>query len=142
MLDSRAPDAARDQAAAEAKAKLEAGGEILHEANWGIRKMAYQIDRRETSDYRFYKFNGDKSLLDELDHSLKITDAVLRFRIFKSEPDALTDAPPDTEQIMRRDDDDRERGGRREGRGGPRRQRRDEGAGDAPDRSAAASASE
>lgn len=124
MLDTQAADAAREQAAADAKAKLEAKGEILHEANWGIRKMAYQIDRRESSDYRFFKFNGDKDLLDDLDHSLKITDAVLRFRIFRSEPDAPTMVPPDTEQIMRRDED--ERGPRREGRGGPRRPRRDE----------------
>lgn len=127
MLDSRAPDAAREQAASEAKARLEAKGEILHEANWGVRKMAYQIDRRDTSDYRFYKFNGNKELLDELGHSLKIDDSVLRFRIFKADLEAPTAEPPDSEQIMRRDEDDRERGGRREGRGGPRRPRRDDG---------------
>lgn len=139
MLDSQAPDAQREQAASDAKAKLEAKGEILHEANWGIRKMAYEIDRRATSDYRFYRFNGDKDLLDDLDHSLKIVDTVLRFRIFGSDPDALTAEPPDSEQIMRRDDDDRERGGRREGRGGPRRPRRDENSGEGSDRAPAAS---
>ena len=96
-------------------------GELKHEANWGIRKMAYEIDKQGEADYRFYRFTGGKDLLDDLDHSLKITDGVLRFRIFKVDADSPTIVPPDTEQIMRRDDDDRERGGRRGGDDGPAR---------------------
>ena len=121
MLDPEAGDEQRDKIAADVKSKLESGGEVLHEANWGLRKMAYQIDKRESSDYRFFRFNGSQDMLDDFNHSLKITDGVLRFRIFKTEPDAPTMVPPDTEQIMRRDEDDRERGGRREGGRGPRR---------------------
>ena len=124
MLDPDTGDEQREKIAGDVKSKLESGGEILHEANWGMRKMAYLIEKHESSEYRFFRFNGEKILLDDLDHSLKITDGVLRFRIFKSEPDAPVIVPPDTEQIMRRDEDDRERGGRREGgRGGPRRPR-------------------
>ena len=126
MLDPEAGDEQRDKIAADVKSKLEAGGEVLHEANWGLRKMAYQIDKRESSDYRFFRFNGSQDMLDDFNHSLKITDGVLRFRIFKTEPDAPTMVPPDTEQIMRRDEDDRERGGRREGGRGPRRPRSDD----------------
>jgi small subunit ribosomal protein S6 len=124
MLDPDTGDEQREKIASDVKSKLESGGEILHEANWGMRKMAYLIEKHESSEYRFFRFNGEHALLDDLDHSLKITDGVLRFRIFKSEPDAPVIVPPDTEQIMRRDEDDRERGGRREGgRGGPRRPR-------------------
>ena len=127
MLDPDTGDEQREKIAGDVKSKLESGGEILHEANWGMRKMAYQIEKHESSEYRFFRFNGEKILLDDLDHSLKITDGVLRFRIFKSEPDAPVIVPPDTEQIMRRDEDDRERGGRREGgRGGPRRPRNED----------------
>ena len=56
----------------------------MHEANWGMRKMAYEIEQaRVEADYRFFRFTGGKDLLDDLDHSLRITDGVLRFRIFK-----------------------------------------------------------
>lgn len=123
MLDPEAGQEQRDKLAGDVKSKLESGGEILHEANWGIRKMAYEIEKHESSDYRFFRFNAEKALLDDLDHSLKITDGVLRFRIFKVDADAPIIVPPDTEQIMRRDED--ERGGRREGRG-PRRPRGDD----------------
>lgn len=125
MLDPEAGDERRDEVAADVKSKLDSRGEIVHEANWGLRKMAYQIDKRESADYRFFKFGGGKELLDDLDHSLKITDGVLRFRIFRAEPDSPVMVPPDTEQIMRRDED--ERGGR--GRG-PRRRFEDDSAGD------------
>ena len=126
MLDPQAEDEQREKIAADAKSKLETSGTIEHEANWGVRKMAYEIDRRPEADYRFYRFTGGKELLDDLGHSLKITDGVLRYRFFKTEHDAPTMTPPDTEQIMKRDDDDRgDRGRGGGGRGGPRRPRDD-----------------
>lgn len=136
ILDPQAADEQRDQVAATVKSKLEATGEITHEANWGMRRMAYEIEKRPEGDYRFYRFNGGKELLDDLDHSLKVTDGVLRFRVFGTESDAPVMVPPDTAQIMRRDEDDRERGGRRDGRG-PRRPRSDAPSGDAPRRTEA-----
>ena len=139
MLDPETADDARDKVAADAKSKLEAKGEIKHEANWGLRKMAYEIDRKGEADYRFWRFQGGKDLLDELDHSLKITDGVLRFRIFKVDADSPTITPPDTEQIMRRDEDDRDRGRGRDR--GPRRPRSDAPV-PAADRSAADAGSE
>ena len=126
MLDPETGDEARKKVAADAKSKLEAKGEIKHEANWGMRKMAYEIDRRGEADYRCWRFTGGKDLLDDLDHSLKITDGVLRFRVFKVDADSPTIVPPDTEQIMRRDEDDRDRGrGRGRDDRGPRGPRRD-----------------
>ena len=125
MLDPRAADDAREKIAADAKAKLEAAGEIKNEANWGTRKMAYEIDRQPEADYRVWRFTGTNDLLSDLDHSLKITDGVLRFRIFKVPADSPNIVPPDTEQIMRRDEDERPRGRGRDDRG-PRRPRNDD----------------
>src|SRR5690348_10822364 len=136
MLDPQAADEQRDKVASDTKGRLEAQGTVDHEANWGLRKMAYEIEQRAEADYRFYRFTGEKALLDDLDHNLKITDGVLRFRIFKVDADAPIMVPPDTETIMRRDEDDerpRGRGGRDRGDRGPRRPRDDEdGGGDAP----------
>jgi small subunit ribosomal protein S6 len=122
MLDPQAGDDQREKVASDAKSKLEKLGEVKHEANWGMRKMAYEIDRRAEADYRVWRFTGGKDLLDDLDHSLKITDGVLRFRIFKVESDSPNIVPPDTEQIMRRDEDERGRG---RGDRGARRSRPD-----------------
>ncbi|MBA2522106.1 MAG: 30S ribosomal protein S6, partial [Solirubrobacterales bacterium] len=149
MLDPQAADEQRDKVAADAKSKVEAAGELKHESIWGMRKMAYEIDKRGEADYRIYRFDGGKDLLDDLDHSLKITDGVLRFRIFKVPADSPATVPPATEQIMRRDEsDDRGRGRDRDGgRGGSRRPRSDSGddrrpAPEAPAPAAAAPAAE
>lgn len=123
MLDPQAADEQREKLASEAKARLESGGEIAAESAWGLRKMAYEIRQRTEADYRYFRFQAGKDVLDGLDHALKIADGVLRFRIFKVDPDSPMIEPPDTAQVMRRDEDDDRGRGRR---GGPRRPRRDD----------------
>ena len=96
MLDPGQDAPARDALAQEAKAQIEAGGTLKHENNWGLRKMAYEIDQRNEADYRWFRFEAPTELLEQLDHNLKIADGVLRFRIFKVDPDAPVMVPPAT----------------------------------------------
>ncbi|HKT82809.1 MAG TPA: hypothetical protein VJQ84_03120, partial [Solirubrobacterales bacterium] len=46
------------------------------------------------ADYRWFRFEAPRDLLDSLDHNLKIADGVLRFRIFKVDADAPVMVPP------------------------------------------------
>jgi small subunit ribosomal protein S6 len=94
MLDPGLEDAARDKLAQEARAQIEAGGSLKRENAWGLRKLAYEIRQRTEADYRWFRFQAPRELLGRLDHSLKIADGVLRFRIFKADPDsAVVEAP-------------------------------------------------
>lgn len=128
LLDPRSADSEREALVSEAKKKLSTDGSLDQEADWGMRKMAYEIDSCSEAEYRYFRFSGDEQLLDQLNHALKIADGILRFRVFEVDPDSPVIVPPDTETIMRRDDDDRGRGrgGGRGDRGG-RRSRDDEG---------------
>ena len=94
MLDPQLDAPARDGLAQDARGQIEASGSLKHENSWGLRKMAYEIDRRTEADYRWFRFEAPSELLDSLDHNLKIADGVLRFRIFKVDPRAPTAAPP------------------------------------------------
>jgi small subunit ribosomal protein S6 len=94
MLDPGRDAPARDALADEAKKQIEGGGTLKHENNWGLRKMAYEISRRNEADYRWFRFEAPTSLLEGLDHSLKIAEGVLRFRIFKVDPDSPVMVPP------------------------------------------------
>lgn len=94
MLDPGGDEVARDALAKEAKAQIEAKGTLKLENKWGLRKMAYEIDQRTEADYRWFRFEAPTELLDGLNHSLRITDGVLRFRIFKVDADTPTIAPP------------------------------------------------
>jgi small subunit ribosomal protein S6 len=94
MLDPQLDAPARDALAQQARGQIEAAGSLKQENTWGLRKMAYEINRRTEADYRWYRFEAPTDLLDTLDHNLKIADGVLRFRIFKVEPNTPSIVPP------------------------------------------------
>jgi small subunit ribosomal protein S6 len=94
MLDPQLDAPARDALAQEARGQIEGSGALKHENAWGLRKMAYEINRRTEADYRWMRFEAPRELLDTLDHNLKIADGVLRFRIFKVDPSAPVIVPP------------------------------------------------
>jgi small subunit ribosomal protein S6 len=94
MLDPKLDAAARDALAVEARGQIESSGSLKHENDWGLRKMAYEINHRTEADYRWMRFEAPSELLDSLDHNLKIADGVLRFRIFKVDPGAPVIVPP------------------------------------------------
>src|SRR5262245_61965739 len=96
MLDAGQDAPARDALAQQARAQIEGAGTLKHENDWGLRKLAYEIAQRTEADYRWFRFEATPDLLEELDHNLKITDGVLRFRIFKVDPDAPVMVPPAT----------------------------------------------
>jgi small subunit ribosomal protein S6 len=94
MLDPDIPDERREQIVSEARNRIESGGSLKHDATWGMRKLAYEIEQRTEADYRLLRFETDGGLLDDLNHNLRIADGVLRFRIFKVDPRSPAIAPP------------------------------------------------
>jgi small subunit ribosomal protein S6 len=94
MLDPGPDEAGRDALAQEVRARIEAGGTLKNENKWGLRKMAYEIGQHNEADYRWFRFEGPADLLDGLNHNLKIADGILRFRIFKVDPDSPVMVPP------------------------------------------------
>lgn len=114
MLNPTGEEAARNEFAGTTRARIEAGGTLLADHNWGVRKMAYEIDKHGESDYRYYRFRSEPPLLGELEHNLKIADNVLRFRIFKVDPRTPTTAPPELSTLEREREDRPERGERGE----------------------------
>lgn len=94
MLDPQQDTSAREALAQEARKQIEEGGALKHENNWGLRKMAYEIDKCTEADYRWFRFEAPVELLKTLDHNLKIADGVLRFRTFKVDAATPVMVPP------------------------------------------------
>jgi small subunit ribosomal protein S6 len=131
MLDPESPEERREQIAGDARQRIEAAGDLRNDAVWGMRKMAYEIRQRTEADYRFFRFATGGSLLDDLNHNLRIADGVLRFRIFKVDPASPAIEPPPPVSLAASGPP---RGGRR-GDGPPRgddRPARDEAAAEPP----------
>jgi small subunit ribosomal protein S6 len=86
LIDASAPDERRQEIAEDVRAMLEDGGTIVEEHDWGTRRMTFEIDHRPEAEYHLLRFEGEADLLGRLNHSLKIMDGVLRFRIIKQTP--------------------------------------------------------
>jgi small subunit ribosomal protein S6 len=93
LLDPQADEAARAKIVADARAAIDAQGELLRHDQWGERPLAYPIERKSSAEYHLLQFHaGAAELLAGLDRSLRITDGVVRFRIVKLKP-GVPDAP-------------------------------------------------
>ncbi len=110
MLDPGPDEAGRDVLAQDVRTRIEAKGTLKHENKWGLRKMAYEIDKRTEADYRWFRFEAPSELLDELNHNLRIADGVLRFRIFKVDVDSPVLVPPAVAAPVHSASRDRDRG--------------------------------
>jgi small subunit ribosomal protein S6 len=94
LLDADAPEDRRTSAVAETERLIGDQGEMLAVHEWGVRKLAFEIDHHAEAEYRLFQFEGDNDLLERLRHSLRIMDGVLRFRIIRPKPGAPTPPPP------------------------------------------------
>jgi len=93
LLDQQAEDETRAKIVADARATIEAQGELLRHDDWGDRPLTYPIERKPGAEYHLMQFHaGSAELLAELNRTLRITDGVLRFRVIKLKP-GVPDAP-------------------------------------------------
>jgi small subunit ribosomal protein S6 len=59
------------------------GGDVIERHDWGVRATAYEIRKRADQDYHLIQFHATNEALSALDHTLKITDGVSRYRVIK-----------------------------------------------------------
>ena len=99
-----------------------AGGQIAKVAPWGRRRLAYPIDRYREGSYHIILFHAPADALAELEHSLLITEEVLRHLVTRYERPVKTirrddgveglDESEDTDLPLGLDDEEEEDDGR------------------------------
>ena len=93
LLDPEADEERRTNILASLETVIERQGEVVSRHDWGVRPTAYEVRKRGDADYHLLQFHGTAELLQQLDHALKITDGVTRFRIIRLRKG--TPEPPD-----------------------------------------------
>ncbi|MBN2164992.1 MAG: 30S ribosomal protein S6 [Marinilabiliaceae bacterium] len=58
-------------------------GEIVHEENWGLRKLAYPIQKKSTGFYQVLEFKAKPEFIDKLEVQYRRDERVIRFLTFK-----------------------------------------------------------
>jgi small subunit ribosomal protein S6 len=61
------------------------GGQIVKVAPWGRRRLAYPIDRHREGSYQIILFEAPPEAIAELEHTLLITEEVLRHLVTRVE---------------------------------------------------------
>ena len=79
------PDVADDKSQAlvdrTTRGIVASGGQIVKVAPWGRRRLAYPIDRHREGSYHIILFEAPSEAIVELEHTLLITEEVLRHRV-------------------------------------------------------------
>ena len=65
------------------KVLTDANAEILNEENWGLRKLAYPIEKKSTGFYQLIEFAGDAELINTLETQFRRDERVIRFLTVK-----------------------------------------------------------
>ncbi len=98
LLSVDAPDEQRTRILSAVESAIAAGGgSVERNDDWGLRPMAYEIRHRPEAEYHLLQFQAPPPLIEELSHTLRITDGVMRFRIIKVKrgtPPLKAGAPP------------------------------------------------
>ncbi len=58
-------------------------GVITNEENWGMRKLAYPIQKKSTGFYILLQFDGEPTLVDKLETQFRRDERLLRFLTFR-----------------------------------------------------------
>lgn len=63
--------------------------EIVFENNWGLRKLAYPIQKKSTGFYYLIQFKGEGGLIEKLEIEYKRDERIIRFLTFKMDKYAI-----------------------------------------------------
>ena len=84
------PDVQMKEAVEKFKSLLEQeGAEIVNVENWGLRKLAYPIQKKSTGFYNLIEFNAESPIVDKLEIQFRRDERVIRFLTLKMEKYAV-----------------------------------------------------
>jgi small subunit ribosomal protein S6 len=61
------------------------GGKVANTEYWGLRQMAYRINKNKKGHYTLFHIDGPSVAKDELERNLRISEDVLRFMTVRIE---------------------------------------------------------
>lgn len=85
IIDPTLEDEKKDATVEVVQSIIAADGEVSKVDVWGMKKLAYPIDKKEEGYYVVVEFQGNPTLPKELDRRLRISDNVIRHIIINKD---------------------------------------------------------
>ncbi len=67
----------------------ESGAEIVHQENWGLRKLAYPIQKKSSGFYHLIEYKAAGEIISKVEVQLKRDERILRFLTVKLDKHAV-----------------------------------------------------
>lgn len=67
----------------------EKNGEVVHEENWGLKKLAYPIQHKSTGFYNLIEFRAEGDTVETLETEYRRDERVIRFLTLKMDKYAI-----------------------------------------------------
>lgn len=68
-------------------------GEMASVEEWGLRDLAYRIEKQSKGVYALLKYRATGAAVNELERNLKLTDGVMRYLTVCAEEEAAAEPP-------------------------------------------------
>jgi small subunit ribosomal protein S6 len=78
------------------------GGVMAHVEEWGIRELAYRIQKQSKGYYNLLQYTAPPNAVAELDRNLKISEGVIRHLTVRVEEDSAASEPGPEDRGSRR----------------------------------------
>ena len=65
------------------------GGEIVYEENWGLKKLAYPIQKKTTGFYHLIEFRSEGEFINKLETEYRRDEKIMRFLTFNMDKHAI-----------------------------------------------------
>ena len=67
----------------------ENGGEVVYEQDWGLRKLAYPIQKKTTGFYHLIEFKAEPAFISKLETQYRRDERIIRFLTFAMDKHAI-----------------------------------------------------
>ena len=85
IIDPTVEDSDKEATIEKVKEIIAADGVVGNVDDWGMRKLAYPIEKKEEGYYVVMEFKAGTDVPKELDRRLKISDAIIRHQIINKD---------------------------------------------------------
>ena len=65
------------------------GADIINKENWGLKKLAYPIEKKKSGFYNFVEFKAPGEVIDQYEVELRRDERIMRFLTVKNDKYAI-----------------------------------------------------
>ena len=80
------------------------GGEIVSEENWGLKQLAYPINKKTSGFYYLIEFKADTQFIGTLETQYRRDERIIRFLTFAMDKDAIAYAEKRREKYSKKEE--------------------------------------